>query len=87
MINESLQTQVKSDDLDRFLQFMDKNTIDFDWFGFEVEQLNTFYHGGILIDTDIPISRMKEFLEKHNETLNNLAAHNIEKINSYKNNT
>ena len=79
-----METQVKSDDLDKFLQFMDRNTINFDWFGFEVEQQNAFYHGGILIDVDIPISRMKEFLKKHNEILNNLAAHHIKKINSYK---
>jgi len=84
IIDKSLETQVKSNDLDKFLQFMDRNTIDFDWFGFEVEQQNAFYHGGILIDVDIPISRMKEFLKKHNEILNNLAVHHIKKINSYK---
>lgn len=43
-----------------------------------------FHHGGFLMDVDMPIQKMKLFLETHNSEFEKLGSEHIKKINQYK---
>jgi len=79
-----LSENVNSDDLDRFLVLMEKNTFDFDIREFNSTIQDYFFHGGYLVDTKITESQMKEFLENNKTTLEKLASEHMKKINEIK---
>jgi hypothetical protein len=42
--------------------------------------MHNFHHGGNLADVEIPIDKMKLFLERHNADFDKIAAECIKKI-------
>ena len=49
--------------------------------GFDLDYHNYFYHGGNLIDVDIPEEKAKQFIKKHESSFDTLADEFIKKIN------
>ena len=82
IIRESLQKKVNSKDLEKYLAILDENSFDFDPMDFENKYNDFFYHGGHYLSVDILESKMKDFLDKNNKILDNLACEFEKKINS-----
>lgn len=70
--------------LEKYVQMINQNSFDFDYLGFELEYHRWFYYGGQLLDVDIPIQKMKLFLEEQKPILEKLAAEYIKKIEQHK---
>ena len=87
IIDEALEKSVNINELDQFLKFMEKTTIDFDWFYFEKLFNKEFYHDGNLFDVEISNEKMQIFLEQNNDLINSLAQKHIEKIKWYEKNS
>ena len=79
-INKSLQTKVFAGDLERYISFVEKNSFIVDIYSLRVNQHNHFHYGGHLIDVEISIEKMKEFLEQNKETFDILAEKNFERM-------
>ncbi len=73
LILESLNIKVNSEDLDKYLRILHKNSFDFDPMNFENKYNEFFYHDGHYADVVISEPKMKEFLEKNKTILTNLA--------------
>ena len=84
VIRLSLQKKVNPLDLDKYLTFLDKNYIDFDLFGFQIKEFVHFYFGGHSQDVEIPLSKMKSFLEENKSIIDKLSLEHIKKIKQYK---
>ena len=83
VIRQSLLTQVESASLDKFLQILEKDSIDFDIYGYMSKMHEHFYFGGNLADVEISTPTMKSFLEKNKTEFESLADAHIRKINDY----
>mgnify|MGYP006174040913 CR=1 FL=1 len=81
LIKTALKKKVDVAELDRYMQFLEKNTFTFDRMMLSTKLNKLFYRGGILIDVTIPIKKMELFLKENKEILENLAEKHIEKIN------
>ena len=58
-----------------------------DMVGFDLDYHNYFYHGGSLLDVSIPEEKVRQFIKKHESSLNLVADEFIKKIHeSNKNN-
>ena len=82
-IKTALTTKVDSNDLDRFLQILMNNTFDFNIHDYSQKELDTFFLGGQLIDVEIPLSKMKAFLEENTGMFNNMVYAYVKKIKWY----
>lgn len=60
-----INKQIEPDNLDKFLIFLDKNSFDFDLFGYFFIEKKEFFYDSVLIDVEIKESKMKNFLRKH----------------------
>ena len=66
--------------LERFLAFMEENTISFDSFRFEDDFNEEFYHGGRLIDVELEPEKIKEFIKSNQKILEKLSIAHIRKM-------
>ena len=80
IVRESLKKEVSNDDLDKYLTIVHENTFDFNILEFGDRYNDFFYHGGHYLSVEILESKMKEFLDKNQETLDNLASEFEKKI-------
>ena len=83
-IHNSLNKKVMASDLDKYITLVKKNSFLADIFELRTNQHNCFFYGGYLIDVDIPIPKMKNFLEENKSTFEKLADENFKKIKEYK---
>ena len=83
-IRQSLDKKVNPNDVAKYLNLLEANSIDFDLIGFDLDYHNYFYHGGHLIDTDIPEEKAKQFIKKHESSFDTLSDEFIKKINFFK---
>jgi len=51
---------------------------------YDLDYHNYFYHGGHLIDTDIPEEKARQFIKKHESAFDTLSDEFIKKINYFK---
>ena len=65
LIKKGLEMNITPEYLEKFLFSLEKNSFDFDLFGYYTMQANEFFYGSHLIDVKIPISKMENFLEKN----------------------
>ena len=79
-IRKSLQTKVSASDVDKFLNFLESNSIDWDLFGFESDYHNHFFHDGNLLNVEINEKEVKEFLKRYESSFDMLADEYIKKI-------
>ena len=84
-IKQSLSTKIESSSLDKFLQILEKDSIDFDLYGFMTKMHKHFYFGGNLTDVEITSFSMNTFLEQIRKELEYLADAHIQKIDNFEN--
>ena len=75
-----MKKEVSNDDLDKYLTIVHENTFDFNILEFGDRYNDFFYHGGHYLSVEILESKMKEFLDKNQEILDNLASEFEKKI-------
>lgn len=79
-IRSSLQKTVELDDVKKFLSIFYKNTFDFDINRYYLEEANTFFHNGQLVDVEISESQMKSFIENNSDMFSILVKEHIKRI-------
>lgn len=85
IIRSTLKTKVDFSDVNKFVNFVHKNSIEFSLSRFFTETDNFFYYGGFLVDIDITEEKMKFYLEKYKSKFEQLVSEHIKKLNYYKN--
>ena len=81
IIRQALETKFDVTSLDKYLNFIEKNTFIFRLKDLENKYHDAFYFGGNLVDVDISIDIMKKFLEENKSDLVLLADEYMKKIN------
>tara|TARA_Y100000590_G_scaffold86224_1_gene96595 strand:+ start:5273 stop:6769 length:1497 start_codon:yes stop_codon:yes gene_type:complete len=66
-IKKSIKTKVNSDDLDKFVTFLEETSFNFDLFGYFFIEAKEFFHDAVLKDVLITEEQMKKFLEKNSD--------------------
>ena len=79
-----MNKEISSNDLDKFLVFLEKNSFDFDLFGYIFIELKEFFHDSILLDVEIKQNKMEKFLEKHFKLIDIIGNQLIKEINMRK---
>ena len=80
IVKKALTTTVKSNDLDKYMTFLEKNSIDFPWHEFEVKRMNTFSYGGQYLDAPISEEKVKSFLDENEIMMKDIAQTHLEKL-------
>ena len=84
-IRSCLRKEVKEDDLNKYVNFIEKNTFLFDEFALLVEENNRFFYGGFLQDVEIDEKKVKDYLEESRPVFELLSKEHIKKIKYYEN--
>ncbi len=79
-IKTSLEMSVNQDELNNYVDYIIKNSFDYDNDNFSVMSQEFFHHGGFLVDTNIEENQMKQFIEKHDEIFSKIADEFLKKI-------
>jgi len=82
-IRLSLQKKVEPIDVDKYFNLLEANTFDFDMFEYDLDYHNYFFHGGHLIDVNIPEEKAKQFIKKYESVFNTLSDEYIKKIHYF----
>ena len=85
LIRDSLEKKVKKEDLNNYINYIEDNSFEFDYFKLQTVVNNTFFNRGFLKDIEIPIQKMDNFLHKNRNLLEKLADEHIKKIKELKN--
>lgn len=83
-IAESLEKTIQASDLSEYVNYIDEISFNFDLDGFVQVHSDYFYYGGSLVDVEIPIDRMKLFLELHKQKFELLASEFIKNIKKHR---
>ena len=83
-IKESLNKKVELSDVNNFINMLDKNSFEFDLFGYYSKVLERFHHGGFMINNEISMNYLDSFIEEDRVIYEMLAEEHIKKINQYK---
>lgn len=83
-IKESLKKEVQLSDVTEFINILDRNSFDFDFFGNVGKIMNELHEGGFLISNNISMNQLESFFEKNKEDYSRLTSEHIKKINQYK---
>ena len=86
LIQDSLSNTVNSSDVDRYLTYLEENTIEFDWSDFSSKYQKLMNYGGNLNDVEISENKVKQFLEMVKPEIEKLTLEHIRKINWYEEN-
>ena len=71
--NGPLNKKVSSYDISSFMSILEKNSFEFDWLEINSKFKNEFYYNGGLVDVNISIERVMEFLNENKMELEKLA--------------
>ena len=80
MIKTSLKKEVKISDLNHYINLIEENSFELDYDSIDSDFKHNFHYGGFLVDTEIPIEKMRLFLERHSAVFDKIAAQCIKKI-------
>jgi len=83
-IRSALQKEVNLSDLGEFVRIMDYNTFELNFFELITDFSYRFGFKGPLIDAELPIPKVKSFLEDHKSDFEILADEHIKKIKFHK---
>jgi hypothetical protein len=86
VIKTALEHKVDPAYLDYYVELLDQNSFDFDWFHYISSYQNLFYYGGHLVDTEIQQEKMDLFIKEHKTTFDKLAKEYVKKIEQLKTN-
>jgi len=84
-INSTLDTEVKISDVNKFVNFIYKNSIKFSLSKFIVDTEEHFYYSGFLVDLQITEEKMNSYLKINETKFQLLVSEHIKKINYFKN--
>ena len=79
-IKTSLKKEVKSSDLNYYINLIEENSFELDFDSIDSDFDSNFHYGGFLADAEIPIEKMRLFLERHNADFDKIAAECLKKI-------
>ena len=79
-IKTSLKKEVNLSDLNHYINLIEANSLELDYDAINLDFMHSFHHGGNLADVEIPINKMKLFLERHNADFDKIAAEFLKKI-------
>lgn len=85
VIRSSLHDEIDVSDLNKYVNFIEKNSFEFDISELELSYHHYFYHGGYLVDVPITQSQMESYLEKFKTQYDKLALEHVKKIKYFKN--
>lgn len=80
LIRKTLKIKVNNNDVDRYVNLIEENSFDFDLFKFITSYQNYFYYGGHLADVEIPLEKMKNFIEDQRSLFDSLSEYYLKKI-------
>ncbi len=80
LIKKALQIKVNANEVGKYIHLLEKNSFDFDLFKFVTAYQDYFYYGGHLIDVEIPLEKMKKFIEMEKIVFDKLAIQYIKKL-------
>tara|TARA_B110000014_G_C20120212_1_gene593288 strand:+ start:996 stop:2486 length:1491 start_codon:yes stop_codon:yes gene_type:complete len=83
LIKNNLDIEVTPQPLEKLLSYLEKNSFNFDLFGYYTMQAHEFFHDSNLIDVKISEQKMKEFLEKNKMSYKMIGEEIIKKIHNY----
>ena len=79
-IKTSLKKEVKSSDLSYYINLIEENSFELDFDSINSDFDSNFHYGGFLADVEIPIEKMRLFLERHSADFDKIAAECLKKI-------
>jgi capsule polysaccharide modification protein KpsS len=79
-IKSSLKKEVKISDLNYYINLIEENSFELDFDSIDTDFYQNFHYGGFLADVEIPIEKMRLFLERHDADFDKIAAECIKKI-------
>ncbi|MDC0202157.1 hypothetical protein OAJ97_00360 [Candidatus Nitrosopelagicus sp.] len=82
-IKQTLQKEVISDDLDKFVQLYEANSFEFDYMQFVSKYHEKFYYNGNLLDAEIKEEDMKSFIDDNKEIILKVTNEHIKKIEQF----
>jgi hypothetical protein len=80
IIKKSIKIKVNPIDLGKFVNYLENNVIDFNWFEMESAINKAFFFDGYTADIEITESQMNSFLEKNLQILNYVGKEHIKKL-------
>jgi len=87
VINNSIETKVNIDDINRYVKLLESVTIEFNGLEFLQKFLKEFYFNNTFRDAKISESKLKKFIEQNKNILEQLAKDHIKKMNELENNS
>ena len=85
-IKKSLKKKVNISDLNNYLNLIESNSFESDIIDISADFANIFHHNAFLVNVEIPIDKMRSFLEKHQNSFEKIAAEFVKKIQNYQSN-
>jgi hypothetical protein len=82
-IKTSLKKEVNISDLNYYFNLIESNSFEADLLNASTVFDDYFHFGGYLVDVEIPIEKMKFYLEQHNSIFDKLATEIVKKIQKY----
>ena len=79
-IKKSLKKKVNISDLNNYVNLIESNSFETDLFGIFAYFDNLFHYGGFFVNVDIPIQKMKYYLDATNEIWEKVAVQFVKKI-------
>ena len=79
-IKASLKKEVKVSDLSRYINLIEENSYEIDFDNIDSDFDHSFHYDGFSADVEIPIEKMRLFLERHSAAFDKIAAECIKKI-------
>jgi hypothetical protein len=83
-IRSSLQKKLNYAELNHYVNLINQNSFEIDWWNLVLDLQNRLYYGGYLVDVDISMTDLQAFLDDHKSEFDQLALEHIKKIKQYK---
>ena len=81
-INECLRKKVDSKNIEKYIQFIEKNSFDYNFILHGQLMQKYLYHGSLLVDVEFSEEQMNLFLNETREEFTKLKNEYVEKINA-----
>jgi len=80
IIKAQMEQKIDPSEIEKYIQFIEKNSFEYDMYSHEQEMQQLLYHGGMLVDVNNFEDRMNMYLEKTRSRFNQLKKPYLEKI-------
>jgi len=84
IIKESLKKTVEFSDIKKYVNYVKKNSFEFDLIGLNIRSHDRFYYGGFLFDVETPMPEVFAFLEENKSVFKKMASEYLKKIILYR---